>query len=115
MSATGSLNVAANDVTVTASQLPALQFGYFITSQTQGFFQPGGSNGFICLGGNIGRYNQPGSVGQGPVITLQLDLTSIPVNPPQAVLPGDSWNFQCWYRDLGNTNNFTDGLNIQFN
>ena len=101
-------------LTLTADLLPPAQFGYFLTSQTQGFFNPPGSNGFICLGGSIGRFNQPQNVGQGPTFSIQVDLTNIPVNPPVAVMPGESWNFQCWYRDVGNTNNFTDGVNIQF-
>ena len=34
----------------------------------------------------------------------------------QAVLPGDTWHFQCWYRDAnpGVTSNFSDGLSITF-
>ena len=74
---------------------------------------PPGSNGYLCLGtANIGRYN--GNVGQGPSFSLQLDLTSMPVNPPVAVQPGDTWNFQAWYRDVGNSNNFTDAVSIDF-
>ncbi len=76
-------------------------------------FTPPGSSGVICLGTNIGRYN--GNVGQGPSFSLQVDLTAMPVNPPVAVQPGDSWNFQCWYRDIGNTNNFTDAVSVTFN
>ena len=113
ISGSGSANVSTNDVTLTADQLPPGQFGYFLTSETQGFFMPPGSVGNICLGGNIGRYN--GDVGTGPSFSLTIDLTSMPVNPVQAVLPGEDWNFQAWYRDVGNTNNFTDGLNILFN
>ena len=113
ITAAGSSLVANNDVTLTASGLPPGEFGYFLTSQTQGFFNPPGSNGFICLGGNIGRYNQPANVGQGPSFDVLIDLTSIPINPPHAVQPGESWNFQCWYRDLGG-NNFTEGLAILF-
>ncbi len=75
---------------------------------------PPSSNGFICLGGNIGRYHQPQNIGQGPTFSIQVDLTSMPVNPTAAVQPGDTWNFQCWYRDLGGTNNFTDGVSITF-
>ena len=112
ISASGLTCVAFNDVTITADQLPSGQFGYLLTSQTQGFFMPPGSSGFICLGGNIGRYN--GNVGQGPSFSLQIDLTSMPVNPPQPVQPGATWNFQAWYRDVGNTNNFTDGVSILF-
>ncbi len=31
-----------------------------------------------------------------------------------AVLPGETWNFQCWYRDAGGTNNFTDVVSVLF-
>ena len=112
ISALGFIASSTNDVTLTADQMPAGQFGYFLTSQTQGMFQPPGSSGFICLGSNIGRYN--GNVGQGPSFSLQVDLTSMPVNPPQAVQPGETWNFQAWYRDIGGTNNFTDAVSITF-
>ena len=30
-----------------------------------------------------------------------------------AIQPGETWNFQAWYRDSG-SNNFTDGLSIGF-
>ena len=33
---------------------------------------------------------------------------------PVAVTPGQAWNFQCWYRDLGGGNNFTDVVRIVF-
>ena len=47
---------------------------------------------------------------------IQIDLTSIPVNPPIAVQPGDTWHFQCWYRDSnpGQTSNFTDAVRVMF-
>ncbi len=110
--ACGSDEIADNYFVLFGTDLPAGQFGYFLTSQTQGFFMPPGSSGFICLGGNIGRYN--GNVGQGPSFSLQIDLTSIPVNPPVAVQPGDTWNFQAWYRDAGGTTNFTDAVAVTF-
>ena len=115
ISATGNVGASANDVTLTADQIPPGQFGYFISSQTQGFFNPPGSVGFICLGGGIGRYNQPQNIGQGPSFSLVLDLTDIPTPTGSAsVNPGETWNFQAWYRDIGNTNNFTDGVEILF-
>ncbi|MCP3920429.1 MAG: hypothetical protein GY711_33290 [bacterium] len=114
--ATGSVLVANNLVTLTASQLPPGQFGYFLVGQTQGFFNPPGSQGLICLTGNIGRYNSVANIIQGPTGSISIDLTAIPVNPPTAAMPGETWNFQCWYRDLNPTltNNFTDGLTITF-
>ncbi|MCP4035984.1 MAG: hypothetical protein GY733_03545 [bacterium] len=34
--------------------------------------------------------------------------------PRTAVQPGDTWNFQCWYRDNnpGPTSNFTDAVTV---
>ena len=108
--------VVNDDVTLTASQLPPGQFGYFLAGQTQGFFQPPASQGYICLSGAIGRFNQPQNVGQGPTFSIQVDLTAVP-QPTGfvVVLPGDTWNFQCWYRDMGAASNFTDGVSVTFN
>ncbi|MCP3918934.1 MAG: hypothetical protein GY711_25590 [bacterium] len=114
ISGNGSDVAAANNLSLTAEQLPPGQFGYFLAGQTQGFFNPPGSSGIICLSGNIGRYNAPANIIMGPSGTIGVDLTSIPVNPPQAAVAGETWNFQCWYRDAGNTSNFTDGLMIAF-
>ena len=52
----------------------------------------------------------------GPEATLELDLSAVPVNPPVAVLAGDTWNFQCWYRDHVPqvTSNFTDAVGLTF-
>ncbi len=108
--AEGSTAVSDNDLTLAATGMPPGEFGYFLTSRTQGFFMPPGSDGFICLGGDIGRYN--GNVGQGPSFSLQIDLTSMPVNPPVPVQPGQTYGFQAWYRDVGNTNNFTDAVSV---
>ncbi|MCP3919272.1 MAG: hypothetical protein GY711_27345 [bacterium] len=114
ITATGSAVVANNDLTLTAEFLPVGQFGYFLASETQGFFNPPGSAGFICLAGAIGRFNQASNIIQGPVGSIQVDLTAIPVSPPEAVLIGDVWSFQCWFRDAGGTSNFTDGVSITF-
>ncbi len=115
----GLVGATANEAFLTAYQLshstsaqPLL--GYFLVSRTQGSFMPPGSQGLVCLGGDIGRYNQPSNVGEGPTFSIQVDLTSMPVNPPQAVLPGETWNFQAWYMDAGGTNNFTDAVSVLF-
>ncbi len=101
-------------MTLTAAGLPPGQFGYFLAGQTQGFFNPPGSQGVICLMGNIGRYNAVSDIIQGPTGDLTIDLMSIPVNPPQAAAAGETWDFQCWYRDSNpsTTSNFSDGLSI---
>ena len=73
-----------------------------------------GHYGILCLGGAIGRHNQPGLVQPGPTFSIQLDLTSVPTPTAfVAVQPGETWNFQAWYRD-GASNNFTDAVSVTF-
>jgi len=120
--ATGSVSVAANNLTLTAARLPFNSFGFFLTSRTQGFTQnPGGSTGHLCLGGAIGRYVGPGQIKNSGTqgmfnLTVNLSQTPSPTGFVQ-VLAGQTWNFQCWYRDaVGGvaTSNFTDGLSLLF-
>ncbi len=118
----GSTTIAANDLTLGADNLPVNSFGFFITSQAQGFvMNPGGSQGNLCLSGAVGRYVGPGQVQQAGAsgrIELLIDLTMVPQpNGSASVLAGDTWNFQAWYRDAVSgvpTSNFTDGLQVDF-
>jgi hypothetical protein len=116
ITALGSTSVAANDVTLAAQGLPTGQFAFFLASKAQGSSTPGSSQGVLCLSGSIGRFNAPGQVFQGPTGSIQVDLTSIPVSPAASVQPGETWNFQLWYRDNnpGPTSNFSDGLAVTF-
>jgi hypothetical protein len=122
MSASGSSVVVDNNLTLEASNLPLNQFGYFIGSRTQGFVaNPGGSQGNICLGAPIARFNSIGGYsignsGSSGTINLLIDMNNIPLTPVTSVLAGETWNFQAWYRDMnpGTVNNFTDGLSITF-
>lgn len=115
MQVTGSDLVADNAVVLNADQLPPNEFGYFLTSQTQGFvLNPGGSAGNLCLGGTIGRYaSSVLSSGAGGAFSLPIDLTDMPQPTSGAVQAGETWNFTAWYRD-GSTNNFTDGIAVLF-
>ena len=119
---TGSSEVADNDVTATASNLPQDAFGFFITSTVQGFVaNPGNSSGNLCVGGAIGRYVGPGQIMNSGVtgeISLGIDLTMIP-SPTGFVVaaPGENWNYQLWYRDsnaMGATSNFTEGYSVTY-
>jgi len=115
---TGSFEVADNELTLTGTQLPLNQFAYFLTSQTQGFVaQPPGSQGNLCLSGTIGRFrNDIQNSGATGVISIQVDLTALPLSPPVAVAPGETWNFSAWFRDNNptSTSNFTDGVAVMF-
>ena len=119
---TGSAVVAANDLTLEASRLPLSSFGYFLTSLTQAVTpNPGGSQGNLCLGGQIGRYTGPGQIlnsGVSGSYSLLLNLNQIPT-PTGFVtaLVGQSRNFQSWHRDSVSgvaTSNFTNGLAVTF-
>ena len=94
------------------------EFGYFLASLSQGFVAaPPGSQGNLCLGGQIGRFNQH-VLGSGPQgdFALEVDTTALPVFPIVAIVPGDTWHFQAWFRDVNPTptSNFTDGLSIEY-
>lgn len=114
----GRLDVAANDVTLTASNLPVAQFGLFVVSQTA-VAPVSVGEGNLCLGGAIGRYQGPGQILQADPMgefSLAIDLTMIP-EPSQliAAQPGDTFRFQAWHRDFGaggNTSNFTAGVEL---
>ena len=86
MSAYGSERIVSNDVTLTASQLPPAQFGYFLVSRRPGFFHPPTSDAFICITGDIGRYNAP-PIQQGPSFSLQIDLNNLPTMDPGSQHP----------------------------
>lgn len=121
ISAGGSRSVAANTFFLLASDLPTNQFGIFLASRQEGFSPGanGSSDGNLCLGGQIGRFNLPNQIlfsGTSGVFSLTVDLTSVPT--PSAfvsVAAGETWRFQCWHRDatpLGS--NFSDGVRVTF-
>jgi len=119
MSAVGSRVATDNDLTLVASSLSANSAGYFIGSMMQGFVpNPGGSAGNICISGSAARFAvQVQNSGMNGSFSIRVDLTSIPTNPAHAVMAGETWNFQAWFRDaVGGqaTSNFTDGLSIVF-
>ncbi|MEM9378923.1 MAG: hypothetical protein AAGB93_03160 [Planctomycetota bacterium] len=122
ISATGSVLVARNNVTLRTSDLPNQAFGYYLTSMTQGFtMMPGGSVGNLCLDGSIGRYVGPGQVqnaGGVGSFELAIDLNAHPTPVGLvAVMPGETWNFTTWHRDnVGGTatSNFSNGLRVVF-
>lgn len=122
MSAFGSTAASMNDVVLTASNLPGNQFGIFVVGQIAVFIPNAGgtSNGNICVGGLVGRYNQAGqilSTGTTGSISLPINLGTIPQgNGTAPTMAGDTWFFQAWHRsDVGLNSNFTDGLEISFN
>jgi uncharacterized membrane protein len=113
-------NIAAvGAMELRARDLPLGSFGFFLGSPLQGLtVNPGGSQGTLCLGGNIGRFVGPGQImgsGTTGAFALTIDPSSMPT-PTGFVSPahGETWNFQAWYRDAnpGVTSNLTNAASI---
>jgi len=130
IAASGSVQVIDDDLTLEARQLPPGSFAYFITSRTltPPVPMPGGSRGFLCLGGSVGRFQQQvGAVNAAGVYRISTDpgagpqrfsLTAFPQpNGTVPVMAGETWGFQCWHRDnVGGaaTSNFSEGVSLTF-
>ncbi len=122
MQVVGSPVASENDLTLHCVDLPTGTFGFFLVSQTQAMInQPAGSQGVLCIAGQIGRYVAPGQIlNSGPAgeFTLTADTTAIP-EPTQNVeaMPGQTYNFTAWFRDsVGGmaTSNFADAVAVTF-
>ena len=117
---------AANNLQLRVFNTAPFTAGYFLVSRTQGFVpHVGWSEGNLCLGGAIGRFTGPGQILTSTPwyastigrFEFSVDLAAIPT--PQgtvAGIPGDTWNFQLWYRDSSSggatLSNFSDALSI---
>lgn len=118
--AEGSTIAAANDVTLVAENLPTNVFAMFLASEYQDNLAPiHGSQGTLCLGGFIGRFNGPGQIqssGTQGTISMPVDLSSLPTSLGLEIAdPGETWYFQAWHRDsIGAGSNFTGGLEVTF-
>lgn len=119
--ATGSSVASDNDLTLSASGVPPMQFGIFVTSRTQASTPV--ASGILCVGGQIARFQGPGQILQANAageFELGIDTTTIPIGGiPTPIMAGETWNFTAWFRDIdpmiGNTANFSNGVAITFN
>ncbi len=120
ISVSGSALIQENVVTLGMSHLPPASTAFFIVSRTQGFVAgAGGSDGNLCLGGQIGRYVGPGQVSHSGAlgqIVLDVDLQAIPQPGGFAsTTSGETWYMQGWHRDVsstGLTSNFTGAVEV---
>lgn len=75
-------------------------------------------NGQLCLGGSLHRY-QPQLASGSTMESTGLVAFSQAHHPPAARLgAGQTWSFQCWYRDVGgpcgHVSNLTNALTVTF-
>lgn len=132
-------DAGANDTTIRVTGLPngTPSLSMIINSPAYGRLSstmPGGmlSDGLLCIaGGPIGRFNRPGELffGSSGWFERQVDLNNIPWTDPAStpaystvLQAGESWCFQCWYRDetsnsnplVVGENSFSDAIRITF-
>lgn len=119
LDAIGSGFVAINDLTLRATSLPPQQFSLLVTSQNIGFTPNlGGSQGNLCLGIGIGRFNDLlGPTDASGEISFAVDLTALPTpNALVAASAGETWVFQAWHRDVvggAQTSNLTAAVQVE--
>lgn len=96
----GSTSVAAADMGLQVSSLPANTFGMLIMSRSQDFVPGfGGSQGDLCLGEPCFRFvNDVANSGPTGEITIFPDFSALPQG--QSFVEAETWNFQLWYRDM---------------
>ena len=108
-----------NVLKVSARQLPASAFGYFIASTIPGSVLPvSNSVGLLSVVGNVGRGVGRAIVNSGPdgLFCGRVNAMLQPVGTAM-VQPGETWNYQLWYRDgVGGkaTSNFTGAVAVTF-
>lgn len=115
----GTEAINSNDMRLYGEDLPQNKLCYFVSSMNQGFVNPPGSQGTLCLSGPIGRHNsQILDTGTSGSVILQVDLQNhASAFGPIGITPGDTWHYQLWYQDTNPTptSNFTDGLTVTYN
>ena len=116
ISASGSTSVALDILLLTASNVPAGQFGlfYYGPAQTQVAF----GNGFRCVGGGATGVVRLPVIASSTTRCLELEL-DIANQPPGSgsITAGSTWNFQAWFRDAaagGAAFDLSDGLQVVF-
>ncbi|MEL6713301.1 MAG: hypothetical protein AAFP86_05975 [Planctomycetota bacterium] len=117
----GDPEASFDNVTLVASSLPpGIASMFLVADGTAVVPNAGGSDGTLCLGGAIGRYNRPGEVQvsrPNGMLSMRIDLNDTPApNTLFTVLPGTTLRFQLWHRDqiLSPTSNFTNGVEVTF-
>ncbi|MEE2938925.1 MAG: hypothetical protein VX460_00940 [Planctomycetota bacterium] len=122
LKASGSPVVAENDLTLNVSHLPRHQFLMFVNSRETIFVaSPGGSEGDLCIGSLTLCRHVNDIVNSGPTgtVSLALDLANMPTNTGRtAVVAGETWYWQGWYRDIGYggvpTSNLSSAIGVTF-
>ncbi|MEL6428912.1 MAG: integrin alpha [Planctomycetota bacterium] len=115
----GSTDPLDNCLTLTVSGFVPGEFGYFVVGDGPASVVPPNTIGTLCVGGTtLGRFNRAEQFVRGPGGSLGVDLSALPTIPTRSVQPGETWYFQCWFRDRtpggAPTSNFSEAVAIGF-
>lgn len=108
---------------ICVSDLPPGMLGYVIASKgSQVVANPGGAVGTLCVAGApISRgYGGGLAADESGRLCRRINRAFIPgqgQNSLIPILPGDTWSFQYWYRDMVNgatVSNFSDAVSVTF-
>jgi len=121
LTACGSSSVSLDDLILSADALPAGQFGIFYMGDGVSFTPFGDGNRCVgSAGAGLFRYppsaaDASGGITEGPGI---INFGQSHFGTPGHIAPGDTWNFQAWYRDpsgpCGSGFNLSNGMAITF-
>ena len=108
----GSQRISDNNLTLSASSVPAGQFGIFFFSEQQDSTPLAGSSGILCVGSPLFRLPVVQADPFFGSVNYALDFTDNGTNA-STISAGSTQNFQLWFRDLG-TSNTTNGIAVEF-
>ncbi len=117
LNASGSAVAGPEALILTAWNMPAGVFGYIIGSPNSASVLPGGTDGRICVGNPLSRFNAGGLIqSSGALGTFQVPIDTEAIPSPSggttALVAGQTFHFQAWFRD-GASSNLTDGVRMQ--
>jgi hypothetical protein len=107
---------SAGALRLECEQLPANAFAIMLAGSAPGFVSmPGNSSGNLCISGSAARLGTTQALPSGHA-ELTIDPSTIPASVGGPIDPGDTFVFQCWYRDFGGpgTSNFTEAKTVTF-
>lgn len=112
ISVTGSTSVSLNEFEMIAGPVPNGGPGLFFRGTAQ-IAAPFG-NGTRCVGGSVYRMGVATAFGTDDPLVLRADLSVMPSGGE--FLANGTWNFQCWFRDVGCAAGFnlSDGIEVTF-
>ncbi|MEL6431862.1 MAG: VCBS repeat-containing protein, partial [Planctomycetota bacterium] len=102
--ASGSAQVSDGSLVLTADRLPPSTFGLFVTGTVPTSNPIANSVGLLCVGGQIGRFVQPGQIqatNAAGEVSLDVDPGALPAGGTViSAAPGATHYFQLWHRDF---------------